>query len=63
MDIASIRRDLYDNFYEELEVIVCNIMAAGVPVSDMRLSTPYIGEKGSIYTLNCNLMFRGIHFI
>lgn len=40
MDIQGIRNKLYNDFYEELEATVCNIVAAGVPLSDICISSP-----------------------
>lgn len=62
MDIQGIQNKLYNDFYEELEATVCSIVAAGVPVSDIRLSTPKLDNNDYVFTLNCHMMFRGIHF-
>lgn len=60
--IQGILNKLYNDFYEELETTVCSIVAAGVPVSDIRLSTLELDNNDYVFTLNCHMMFRGIHF-
>jgi hypothetical protein len=62
VDIQGFRNKLYNDFYEELEATVCSVMAAGVSVSEIRLSTPKLDNKDYVFTLNCHMMFRGIHF-
>lgn len=62
MDIQGILNKLYNDFYEELEATVCSIVAAGVPLSDIRLSRPKLDNNDYVFTLNCHMMFRGIHF-
>lgn len=62
IDIQGIRNKLYNDFYEELEATVCSIVAAGVSVSDIRLTRPNLNNNDYVFTLNCNIMFRGVHF-
>ena len=62
MDIQGIQNKLYNDFYEELEAIIYSIVAAGVPLSDIRLTRPNLDNNDYVFTLNCNIMFRGIHF-
>lgn len=62
IDIQGIQNKLYNDFYEELEATICSIVAAGVPVSDIGLSRPKLETNDCVFTLNCHMMFRGIHF-
>lgn len=51
MDIQGFRNKLYNDFYEELEATICSIMAAGVPLSNIRISSPKLTIVDSIARL------------
>lgn len=58
--IEEFRMKLYSDFYEQLDGTVLNIMAAGVPLSSIRLSTPQLDFDGNIATLSSIIKFKGV---
>ena len=57
MDIEGIRNKLYNDFYEELEVTVCSIMAAGVPLSDICITSPKMLIVDNVISLQGHISF------
>jgi hypothetical protein len=57
MDIEGIRNKLYNDFYEELEVTVCSIMAAGVPLADIRITSPKLTIVDDVIRLQGHIRF------